>query len=87
MSSCINYFSVTESSQDPEQHIIVYNPLAWNISTFINVTVPFPMAAVYDEDGRPVPAQVAQTPHFHRRVQRNMCTLVFSLFKLTALSH
>ncbi|KAJ8382169.1 hypothetical protein SKAU_G00029470 [Synaphobranchus kaupii] len=50
------------SSQDPEQHIIVYNPLAWNITAFINVTVTFPMATVYDDDGRPVPAQIQRSP-------------------------
>ncbi|XP_035281006.1 epididymis-specific alpha-mannosidase isoform X2 [Anguilla anguilla] len=50
------------SSPDPEQHIIVYNPLAWNITTFVNVTVTFPMATVYDEDGQPVPAQIQRAP-------------------------
>ncbi|XP_006629735.3 epididymis-specific alpha-mannosidase [Lepisosteus oculatus] len=49
-------------SQDPEQHIIVYNPLAWNTTTFINVTVTFPVARVYDEDGKPVPAQIQKSP-------------------------
>ncbi|KAG9328476.1 hypothetical protein JZ751_013569, partial [Albula glossodonta] len=53
--------SITESSTDPEQHIIVYNPLAWNITTFINVTVTFPMATVYDELGQPVPAQIQRS--------------------------
>lgn len=42
-----------------EQHVIVYNPLAWNTTTIINVTVTFPAAAVFDDDGQPVPAQVA----------------------------
>lgn len=41
-----------------EQHVIVYNPLAWNITTIINVTVTFPNAAVFDDDGQPVLAQV-----------------------------
>lgn len=41
-----------------EQHIIVYNPLAWNTTTIINVTVNFSSAAVFDDDGQPVPAQV-----------------------------
>lgn len=44
--------------QTLEQHVIVYNPLAWNITTIINVTVSFPNAAVFDDDGQPVPAQV-----------------------------
>lgn len=41
-----------------EQHVIVYNPLAWNITTIINMTVTFPHAAVFDDDGQPVSAQV-----------------------------
>nr|XP_055053226.1 epididymis-specific alpha-mannosidase isoform X1 [Misgurnus anguillicaudatus] len=46
---------------DPEQHIIVYNPLAWNISTYINVSVPYAMAVVLDDDGKAVPAQIQQS--------------------------
>ncbi|XP_056156495.1 epididymis-specific alpha-mannosidase [Lampris incognitus] len=44
-----------------EQHVIVYNPLAWNITTFVNVTVTFPTANVFDEDGQPVPAQIQRS--------------------------
>ncbi|KAG7497375.1 epididymis-specific alpha-mannosidase [Solea senegalensis] len=44
-----------------EQHVIVYNPLAWNITTIINVTVTFMNAAVFDEDGRPVSAQIQRS--------------------------
>lgn len=44
--------------EDLEQHVIVYNPLAWNVTTFVNVTVTFPTAAVFDDDGKPVPAQI-----------------------------
>ncbi|MBN3301977.1 MA2B2 mannosidase, partial [Amia calva] len=51
-----------DSSQAPEQHIIVYNPLAWNTTTFINITVTYPMASVYDEDGKPVSAQIQTSP-------------------------
>uniref|UniRef100_A0A4W5JRT2 Alpha-mannosidase n=1 Tax=Hucho hucho TaxID=62062 RepID=A0A4W5JRT2_9TELE len=45
------------SHQDLEQHIIVYNPLAWNTTAIINVTVTFPMATVFDDQGQAVPAQ------------------------------
>ncbi|KAM6909441.1 LOW QUALITY PROTEIN: epididymis-specific alpha-mannosidase [Xenentodon cancila] len=45
-------------NQDLEQHVIIYNPLAWNITSIINITVTYPSSAVYDEDGRPVPAQI-----------------------------
>ncbi|CAN9509590.1 unnamed protein product [Ophioblennius macclurei] len=44
--------------QPLEQHVIVYNPLAWNVTTIINITAEFPSAAVFDEDGHPVPAQI-----------------------------
>ncbi|XP_010886297.2 epididymis-specific alpha-mannosidase [Esox lucius] len=43
---------------DLEQHIVVYNPLAWNTTAVINVTVTFPMATVFDDQGQPVPAQI-----------------------------
>ncbi|XP_070977999.1 epididymis-specific alpha-mannosidase [Oncorhynchus clarkii lewisi] len=45
------------SHQDLEQHIIVYNPLAWNTTAIINVTVTFPMATVFDDQGQAIPAQ------------------------------
>uniref|UniRef100_A0A671VSD3 Alpha-mannosidase n=1 Tax=Sparus aurata TaxID=8175 RepID=A0A671VSD3_SPAAU len=44
-----------------EQHVIVYNPLAWNTTTIINFTVTFPTAAVFDDDGQPVPAQIQRS--------------------------
>ncbi|XP_017291614.1 epididymis-specific alpha-mannosidase [Kryptolebias marmoratus] len=44
-----------------EQHVIIYNPLAWNITTLVNMTVAFPSAAVYDDGGQPVPAQIQRS--------------------------
>uniref|UniRef100_A0A671VSC4 Alpha-mannosidase n=1 Tax=Sparus aurata TaxID=8175 RepID=A0A671VSC4_SPAAU len=44
-----------------DQHVIVYNPLAWNTTTIINFTVTFPTAAVFDDDGQPVPAQIQRS--------------------------
>lgn len=52
---CLNFPDVHDGL---EQHVIVYNPLAWNITTIINTTVTFPHATVFDDDGQPVPAQV-----------------------------
>lgn len=49
---------ISGAHQTLEQHVIVYNPLVWNITTIINVTVGFPNAAVFDDDGQPVPTQV-----------------------------
>ncbi|XP_067257020.1 epididymis-specific alpha-mannosidase [Chanodichthys erythropterus] len=51
----------TDSGNVHEQHIIVYNPLAWNISTYINISVPYAMAVVLDDDGKAVPAQIQQS--------------------------
>ena len=40
---------------------VVYNPLAWTVTTIITLTVDFPNVRVTDESGRPVPAQVRGT--------------------------
>ncbi|KAB0354566.1 hypothetical protein FD755_023104 [Muntiacus reevesi] len=37
---------------------VVYNPLAWTITTIITMTVDFPSVSITDESGRPVPVQV-----------------------------
>lgn len=37
---------------------MVYNPLAWTVTTVITLTVSFPEVSVTDESGRPVLAQV-----------------------------
>ncbi|XP_025889947.1 epididymis-specific alpha-mannosidase [Nothoprocta perdicaria] len=41
-----------------DQYVFVYNPLAWNITTFVMVSVGHPSLSVWDELGRSVPAQV-----------------------------
>ncbi|NWU89835.1 MA2B2 mannosidase, partial [Upupa epops] len=43
---------------DIDQYVVVYNPLAWNITTFITVSVSHLAMSVYDELGHSVPAQV-----------------------------
>ncbi|KAK2863076.1 hypothetical protein Q5P01_002609 [Channa striata] len=67
--------------QVPEQHIIVYNPLAWNITTIINITVTFPNAAVFDEEGHAVPAQI------QRSAQSNVTNDLFIVVELGGLQH
>ncbi|KAG5207833.1 hypothetical protein JEQ12_017597 [Ovis aries] len=37
---------------------VIYNPLAWTVTTIITLTVDFPKVSVTDESGHPVPAQV-----------------------------
>uniref|UniRef100_A0A8C4WHP7 Alpha-mannosidase n=1 Tax=Gopherus evgoodei TaxID=1825980 RepID=A0A8C4WHP7_9SAUR len=46
------------SLRNVEQYIIVYNPLAWNITTFVVVAMSYSAVSVYDELGHPVPAQI-----------------------------
>ncbi|KAK7909651.1 hypothetical protein WMY93_014335 [Mugilogobius chulae] len=65
----------------PEQHIIVYNPLAWNITTIINITVNFSMASVFDDSGKPVPAQIQTT------AQSNVTFDLFIMVELGGLQH
>ncbi|RLW09175.1 hypothetical protein DV515_00002953 [Chloebia gouldiae] len=43
---------------DVDLYVVVYNPLAWNITTFITVSVSSEAMSVYDELGYSVPAQV-----------------------------
>ncbi|NXL18527.1 MA2B2 mannosidase, partial [Setophaga kirtlandii] len=55
------YSSVyTKDSGEPDVdlYVVVYNPLAWNITTFVTVSVSSEALSVYDELGRSVPAQV-----------------------------
>lgn len=65
----------------PEQHVIVYNPLAWNITTIINITVTFPMAVVFDDNGKPVPAQI------QKAAQSNATYDLFVMVELGGLQH
>ncbi|XP_072802621.1 epididymis-specific alpha-mannosidase-like [Vicugna pacos] len=47
---------------------VVYNPLAWTVTTIVTLTVGFSEVSVTDESGRPVPAQVQKsgdTPPAH----------------------
>ncbi|KAG7260811.1 hypothetical protein CRUP_015652 [Coryphaenoides rupestris] len=64
-----------------EQHVIVYNPLAWNITTVVNVTVTFPMATVFDDNGQPVAAQI------QRSAQSNVTYDLFVVVTLGGLQH
>uniref|UniRef100_A0A3B3TKP9 Alpha-mannosidase n=1 Tax=Poecilia latipinna TaxID=48699 RepID=A0A3B3TKP9_9TELE len=59
-----------------EQHVIVYNPLAWNITSVVNMTVTFPSAVVRDDDGQPVPAQIQKSA---------LCNASYDLFFVAQL--
>ncbi|XP_039584861.1 epididymis-specific alpha-mannosidase [Passer montanus] len=47
-----------KGSADVDLYVVVYNPLAWNITTFVTVSVSSEAMSVYDELGHSVPAQV-----------------------------
>ncbi|XP_047448214.1 epididymis-specific alpha-mannosidase [Mugil cephalus] len=64
-----------------EQHVIVYNPLAWNITTVVNITVTFPSAAVFDDNGQPVPAQIQKS------AQSNVTYDLFVMVELGGLQY
>lgn len=49
-----------KGATDVDHYVVVYNPLAWNITTFVVVSVSHLAMSVYDELGHPVPAQVLQ---------------------------
>uniref|UniRef100_A0A452VDV8 Alpha-mannosidase n=1 Tax=Ursus maritimus TaxID=29073 RepID=A0A452VDV8_URSMA len=49
---------------DPEAEgrmAVVYNPLAWTVTTLVNLTVGFSRVNITDETGRPVAAQVQES--------------------------
>uniref|UniRef100_A0A8B9LIP3 Alpha-mannosidase n=1 Tax=Astyanax mexicanus TaxID=7994 RepID=A0A8B9LIP3_ASTMX len=79
-------------SKDLEQHIIVYNPLAWNVTTYINVSVKYSMALVYDDNGKVVPAQVTPslklilTSQTHVYMQNEYLALLPEISLLTDFS-
>ncbi|KAM7224827.1 hypothetical protein CapIbe_024088, partial [Capra ibex] len=59
MASIIQDRSPDHSGPEPGGHFaMVYNPLAWTVTTIITLTVGFPKVSVTDESGLPVPAQV-----------------------------
>ncbi|NXF84810.1 MA2B2 mannosidase, partial [Eubucco bourcierii] len=60
-SAVYNKDSGMPGATDVDQFVVVYNPLAWNITTFVTVSVSDMAMSVYDELGRSVPAQV-QSP-------------------------
>lgn len=58
------FFCVHKGATDVDQYVVVYNPLAWNITTFVMVSVSHLAVSVYDELGHSVPAQVIQLCFF-----------------------
>ncbi|KAI4585492.1 hypothetical protein MJG53_005726 [Ovis ammon polii x Ovis aries] len=62
MASIIQDRSPALSGPEPGGHFaVVYNPLAWTVTTIVTLTVNFPEVNLTDETGNPVPAQSNQT--------------------------
>ncbi|KAI4542712.1 hypothetical protein MG293_006838 [Ovis ammon polii] len=58
MASIIQDRSPAHSGPERGGHFaVVYNPLAWTVTTIITLTVEFPNVSITDESGHPVPAQ------------------------------
>lgn len=55
-----SFVSLHKGATDVDLYVVVYNPLAWNITTFVTVSVSSEAMSVYDELGYSVPAQVLQ---------------------------
>ncbi|XP_053921874.1 epididymis-specific alpha-mannosidase isoform X2 [Cuculus canorus] len=64
-SSVYNKDSGIPDATGVEQYVVVYNPLAWNITTFVTVSVSHSSMSVYDELGHSVPAQVLSSAESH----------------------
>ncbi|XP_067850428.1 epididymis-specific alpha-mannosidase isoform X1 [Heptranchias perlo] len=54
----LSYSQDTRSTEDDSLQITVYNPLGWNITTVINVSVAYSVVSVYDDAGNAVPSQI-----------------------------
>ncbi|XP_075713950.1 epididymis-specific alpha-mannosidase isoform X2 [Rhinoderma darwinii] len=54
----MDQFSYERNEHPGLIHITVYNPLAWNVTTYIRVPLNTSVTAVYDELGQLVPAQI-----------------------------
>ncbi|NWH78465.1 MA2B2 mannosidase, partial [Piaya cayana] len=64
-----------------EQYVVVYNPLAWNITTFVMVSVSHLEMSVYDELGHSIPAQVQSS------VESNSTYDLYILVSISGLSY
>ncbi|XP_064367528.1 epididymis-specific alpha-mannosidase isoform X2 [Dromaius novaehollandiae] len=66
-----------KGTTDVDQYVIVYNPLAWNITTFVVVSISHSSVSVYDELGHSVPAQIQSSAESH---------FTYNLYILVAIS-
>uniref|UniRef100_UPI00398EF87F LOW QUALITY PROTEIN: epididymis-specific alpha-mannosidase n=1 Tax=Pristiophorus japonicus TaxID=55135 RepID=UPI00398EF87F len=71
----------TRSTEDNSLQITVYNPLGWNITTVINISVAYSVVSVYDDAGNTVPSQIQKS------VDSNSTFDLYVLVRLNALSY
>ncbi|XDB51619.1 hypothetical protein AB1E18_005173 [Capra hircus] len=65
------------SGPEPGGHFaVVYNPLAWTVTTIITLTVDFPKVSVTDESGLPVPAQVQPSKEMPSAYDLHVLTMI-----------
>ncbi|XP_062902748.1 epididymis-specific alpha-mannosidase [Mobula hypostoma] len=75
------YRQDTRNREDDSLQITVYNPLGWNITTIINITVADSMINVYDDAGNAVPSQIQKS------AGSNSSFDLYVLVRLDALSY
>ncbi|GCC27351.1 hypothetical protein chiPu_0005775 [Chiloscyllium punctatum] len=78
VSDCVHFVPLLK--EDGILQITVYNPLGWNITTIINVSVAYSEVSVYDDAGNTVPSQIQKS------VSHNTFDL-YVLVRLNALSY
>ncbi|XP_053560133.1 epididymis-specific alpha-mannosidase [Bombina bombina] len=63
MELIVQNWAVTDKSKngDDLMHITVYNPLAWEVTTVVTISLNVSAIGVYDEFGHPVPAQIQKS--------------------------
>uniref|UniRef100_A0A4W3GEM5 Alpha-mannosidase n=1 Tax=Callorhinchus milii TaxID=7868 RepID=A0A4W3GEM5_CALMI len=52
---------VTSLKEGDLLQITVYNPLGWNITTFVNLSIAYSVVSVYDDAGNTVPSQIQKS--------------------------
>ncbi|XP_078394553.1 epididymis-specific alpha-mannosidase isoform X1 [Cetorhinus maximus] len=76
----LRYSQDTRNTEDDSLQVTVYNPLGWNITTVINISVAYSAVSVYDDAGNDVPSQIQKSAS-------NSTYDLYVLVRLNALSY
>ncbi|KAI4572183.1 hypothetical protein MJT46_005251 [Ovis ammon polii x Ovis aries] len=77
MASIIQDRSPAHSGPERGGHFaVVYNPLAWTVTTIITLTVEFPNVSITDESGHPVPAQFQRSKEMPSAYDLHVLTMI-----------